>query len=653
MTDKVKALLKELNDRTYRSKRMQMERMDFEGLADDQVGFLKRIVALEKPLIYDNDSFGFNRYAAQKIKQLAGNVTPNYGRLLAEGFDGFVERINMAMAQTTDTSKLQFGQDMLDSIAVSMTIVEQYRKASAGRLHDAICQVPRKPARDFYEALVCMKCCIYLLRLNFCDHVTFGRFDQYMYPYYLQSRRQGMTDEEALELTEEFFISINRDCDVYTGVQVGDNGQSMVLGGFDAEGNSMYNELSQICMTAALELKLIDPKINLRVGKNTPMEVYEFATHLTKAGLGFPQYCNDDVVVPGLMKLGYDKEDALNYSVAACWEYIVPNCGADVPNHSDMEFPLVVNRAVHAYLEQSKSFDEFLNRVGETIAAECDRIIAEKNRVGLPVQPFLSLFFDGCIENLTSMWQGGTKYHNFGAHGIGIATAADALAAIKKQVFEDKTMTARQLLDALDNNFEGTPALRRLLLDSPKMGNNDDYADELASFVMDAYSDHFNNRSNDQHGIWRAGTGSAMYYAKRALKCPATADGRLAGTAYPCSFSPSIGIKTAGILSVLQSFTKHDFTNICNGGPLTIELHDTVLRNDVGISKVARLVKKYIELGGHQLQLNAVDGEKLQDAKLHPEKYPNLIVRVWGWSGYFVELDEMYQDHILSRTCYK
>lgn len=653
MTEKVQALLKDLNDRQYRKKRMQMERMDFTGLAEDQVGFLRRIVALEKPLLYENDSFGFNRYAAQKIKPLSGNVTPNYGRLLAEGFDGCADRIKAAMEKTGDPEKLKFGQDMLDTIEISMTIVDDYRQAAKEqgntRLYDALCRVPHKGATSFYEALVTVKCCIYLLRLNFCAHVTFGRFDQYMYPYYLMDQP---SEEETLELIEEFFISINRDCDVYTGVQVGDNGQSMVLGGFDGAGRSMYNELSHACMTAALELKLIDPKINLRVGKNTPVEIYEYATHLTKAGLGFPQYCNDDVVVPGLMKLGYRREDALDYTVAACWEYIVPGCGADVPNHSEMDFPAVVNRAVHKHLRVCKTFEELLEKTKEEIARECDRMITERNQVGLPVQPFQSVFFDGCMESLISMWQGGTRYHNFGAHGMGISTAADALAAIKKQVYEEKTIAPRQLLDALNNNFEGTPELRRLLLQSPKMGNNDDYVDGIASVLMDAYSQNFNGRSNDQGGIWRAGTGSAMYYVKMAEKCPATADGRLAYTPYPCSLSPSIGVKTEGILSVIQSFTKHDFTNIINGGPLTIELHDTVLRNDVGISKVAQLVKRYIELGGHQLQLNAVNGDMLRDAQRHPEKYPNLIVRVWGWSGYYVELDQTYQEHILRRTQY-
>lgn len=652
MTEKVKKLLKDLNDRYYRLKRVIPKYMDYTDLPNRQVEVLKQIVALEKPLIYDNDSFGFNRYAAHKIKPLSGNVTPNYGRILKEGFGGCVERIKKAMQDTSDPEKLQFGKDMLETIRISMTMVDAYREAADGKLYDALQQVPYKGARSFYEALVSMKAMLYLLRLNFCAHVTLGRFDQYMYPYYLMSKNAGMTDEEALELIEEFFISINRDSDCYTGVQIGDNGQSMVLGGFDDDGNSMYNELSQMCMQASLDLKLIDPKINLRVGKNTPDEIFEFATHLTKAGLGFPQYCNDDVVVPGLMKLGYAREDALNYTVAACWEFIIPNCGADVPNHRTLDYAKVVNCAIHENLLECDDFSKLLQKCRQTILDKCAELIADGNTQGLPVQPFQSVFFDGCIESLTSMWQGGTKYHNFGAHGVAISVAADALAAVKKHVFEEKTIGKQELLDALNNNFEGTPELRQKLLQSPKMGQNDDYVDEIASYLMDTGSMGFNCKSNGQGGIWRAGTGCAMHYIIRSVNCPATADGRLAYTPYPSSFSPAMGVRTPGLLSVFQSFTKHDMTEICNGGPLTIELHHTVLRNDVGIKKVSQLVKKFIQLGGHQLQINAVNGDTLRDAQLHPEKHPNLIVRVWGWSGYFVELDRPYQDHIISRTQY-
>ena len=184
------------------------------------------------------------------------------------------------------------------------------------------------------------------------------------------------------------------------------------------------------------------------------------------------------------------------------------------------------------------------------------------------------------------------------------------------------------------------------------MGNNDDYVDSIAWDLMDCFSNHLNNKENGHGGVWRAGTGSAMEYIWKGEKCPATADGRKANEAYSSSFSPALDAKTAGVLSVMQSFTKYPLCNIVNGGPLTIEIHDTVLRNDVGIKKVAMLVKSYILLGGHQLQLNSINRERLLDAQKHPENYPDLIVRVWGWSGYFNELDLSYQNHIIRRTEY-
>jgi len=384
----------------------------------------------------------------------------------------------------------------------------------------------------------------------------------------------------------------------------------------------------------------------------TPDERYEFATRLTKQGLGFPQYCNDDVVIPGLLKLGYDEEDAYNYVVAACWEYIVPNCGADIPNIKTFDFPSVISWVTTSKLERSQSFEEFMGYVEKAIQQECDYIVEEKPNWSFPQKPVQSIFFDGGIESLKDILTGGTKYYNYGCHGAGIATAADALAAIKKNVFDEKTMTKEELLEALAKNFEGYDDIRENLKYSPKMGNNDNYVDAIACAIMGWFSQYLNNRDNGYGGVWRAGTGSAMEYIFRGSKCVATADGRKAAEPYSSSYSPALDAKTEGVLSVIQSFTKYDLSEIVNGGPLTIEIHDTALRNDEGIQKVAMLVKNFVLLGGHQLQINSVNRERLLDAQKHPQDYPNLIVRVWGWSGYFNELDMEYQNHIIRRCEY-
>lgn len=656
MTDKVKKMLSYLNSKEYIKLRKDGTeiKVDKSITIDEYVSKFNEVMTREQPVIFETDMFGFNRYINTRQGLLNANLTPNYYRVMSQGFGQIKNQINEMIRNTSDDSKKSYGEAMLKCINIVIEFAQKYKnhakKVGNQKLYDALCKIPFNRADSFYEACVFMKLCIFALRSSFLVHIGMGRFDQYMYPFYLHDKNNGITDDEIFETLEAFFVSINYDTDLYFGMQKGDNGQSMVLGGFDKDGNDMYNELSDMCIKASLELNIIDPKINLRVGKNTPDEIFELGTKLTKKGLGFPQYCNDDVVIPGLLNLGYDYEDALNYVVAACWEHIIPNCSAEVPNIYTMDFPMTVHKTIMSNLNECTTFDELMLRVKENIASECRKIEKVSNRSSLAPAVFCSIFVDGCIESLTDMWFGGTKYYNYGCHGAGISNAADALAAIKKNVYEDKTVNKEMLLKALENNFENYTEIRNLLRNSPKMGNNIDFVDDIACELMDVFSQNLNNRPNDLGGVWKAGTGSAMEYLFKGRECPATADGRKKGEPYSSSFSPSLDAKTTGVLSVIQSFTKYDMTKIINGGPLTLEIHDTVLRNDIGIRKTAMLVKNYILLGGHQLQLNSINRERLIDAQKHPENYRNLIVRVWGWSGYFNELDTDYQNHIIRRT---
>ena len=418
----------------------------------------------------------------------------------------------------------------------------------------------------------------------------------------------------------------------------------------------MYNRLSDIIMDSSLELCLIDPKINLRVNKNTPRERFVKGTCLTQKGLGFPQYCNDDVVIPGLVKLGYSYEDACEYAVAACWEFIIPAESYEISNIVTMNFPLAVRRATICSLPASDNFEQFMVSVKQSIfdffETLKDEAAAKRVEYMKSPNPFASLFIRGCRQKNLDITELGAKYNNDGVHGLGIAPAADALAAIKKTVFDEKSVDKTQLVQALECNFEGCDELRSRLLNCPKMGNNDKYVDEICDEMLDFYAGIVDNVPNSAGGVFRAGTGGSMDYIYMSENVGATADGRLAGQPYPSSFSPSIGVKTDGPLSVIKSFTRFDMTRIINGGPLTIELHANVFRNRMGVEKVADLVRAFVFLGGHQLQLNSVSREKLLDAQAHPEKYPDLIVRVWGWSGYFNELDLAFQNHIIARTEY-
>lgn len=452
-----------------------------------------------------------------------------------------------------------------------------------------------------------------------------------------------------MELLEAFFLSCNRDSDLYPGMQQGDNGQSMALGGMKPDGSDGYNPLSEMCLKASAELRLIDPKINLRVNSHTPLSIFELGTELTKLGLGFPQYENDDVVIPGLMALGYAEEDARNYALAACWEFIIPGKGMEIPNIGALAFANVVDAVIREQLPACESMDALKAHITEAIFASVRDTLQQRQNLYIIPSPYLSLFFDGCVQQERDISLG-CIYNNWGLHGTGLAPAADMLAAVEQTIFDEK-LPAQTLLDAMAADFAGYEALRgHLKNECPKMGNDDDRADGYAAWLLHTFAEAVKGLRNERGGIIRAGTGSAMYYIFHANELGSTADGRDRGVPLPANYAPSLNLKLNGPVSLIKSFTKPDLAEVINGGPLTIEFSDSVFTQPESIAKVAQLVQLFVLRGGHQLQLNTVNRERLLDAQQHPENYRNLIVRVWGWSGYFVELDKCYQDHIIRRA---
>lgn len=668
MTERIQKKLAFLRSGEYKKQRRQKETpvVTFpEGTSDVAVHkfLLQRMLENERPVLFEDDIFGFNRSIEKNpegvcgenyYKFSTGNLTPDYAYILSTGMDAVAAHIREKLAVCNDAQKTELYDAMLSGVLSSLALADRYRDYAkahgAPQLYEALCTVPHLPAQSFYQACVFLKFIQFTLRCNRNPHITLGGFDKYMLPYFEADLARGVSEEDLFETLEDFFITLNLDSDTYYGIQKGDNGLSMVLGGRDMNGNDRYNLLSEMCIKASIELCLIDPKINLRVDKDTPMERLEFATALTKKGLGFPQYCNDDVVIPALIQFGYAPEDAYDYTVAACWEFIVPGNAYDIPNFGAVNFPIAISKAVNEHLTECRSFEEFLEIAKAYISKECDKVAQTMLRQDWGISPYLSVFVSGCIENGLDAARGGPKYNNYGAHGVGIAPAADAIAAVKKAVFDDQKCSADELLVAIKDNFAGHSELRNYLLSCPKMGNNDDYVDVYADVIMTVFAQVFSKYRTPFGGVFRPGTGSAMEYLRQSAAVGATADGRYAGSPFGSSFSPSPIARLNGPLSCIQSFTKHDLGRVMNGGPLTMEIHENVFRNEDGIRKVAALVKAFVALGGHQLQLNSINRETLLDAQKHPEDHRSLIVRVWGWSGYFVDLDIGYQNHIISRT---
>ena len=394
MTDRIEKLLKTLKSQTYKANR-SAEKYSFDNEIAGHNQYMcsvKRLACMlknEKPLFIENDRIGFYRYIpnipdyqlpnGKSIKWHEGNVTPDYGKAINNGFKKILEDIAESKKKNRTSTQIEFLEAQEYAVNSVLEYCKKYRNAAkengCTELYNALEKIPYNGAESFYEALVFLKILIYTLRCSAMCHITLGRFDMYMEQFFNADLEKGISQEELFELLEEFFISINFDTDTYQGLQLGDNGQSIVLGGCDINGDYKFTTLSRMCMEASIELNLIDPKINLRVDKNTPDELYILGTRLTKKGLGFPQYCNDDIVIPGLVKLGYSLEDARNYTVAACWEFIVPGKGRDIPNLRSFNFPSVIRKATVNSLTDCETFEEFKTKVSEEIKKECDRLI--------------------------------------------------------------------------------------------------------------------------------------------------------------------------------------------------------------------------------------------------------------------------------------
>lgn len=601
-----------------------------------------------------------------EIYDVIHNITPNYSIVLDLGLQNRLDFCNSKLKQNLTSEQRSFYEDVIVCINAILELAERYAVASAeaGNQETAeiLRRVPRFPARTFREALQSLR--IVSAAFYLCDNyqIGFGRTDQYLWHFYKNDIENGvLTREEAFNLLKEFFISLNKDTDLYRGVQQGDNGQSMMLGGCTREGNNGINDLTYLILEVSKDLKLIDPKINLRIDSNTPIELLKLGCELTRVGLGFPQYSNDEVVIPALVKKGYSLEDARDYTVAACWEFIIPGNGLDVVNQGAVSFPAAVDKSFDQLVEKGVfNITDFNKLIAENIKSQVKNIIDKRNIKLLP-SPFMSIFMNDALEKGEDITKC-AKYHNVGIHGAGISNAVDAYCVILDE-YETKGIDGlNALFRAKSCNFVNFDHLRNALLNShQKCGNNEEKSNIVTKQLFDYFADAAEELSTKECRV-RPGSGSAQFYVWLVNKpnnfviesqVKATADGRLANSPFASSLAPSHDVKINGLISVLKSFSSIDYSRIMNGGPITVEFSPSVFKSENGIIKLANVIQFFVKLGNQQLQLNLLDVAQLEDAVLHPELHRNLIVRVWGWSGYFCELAPEYQQQIINRHRYE
>ena len=559
-------------------------------------------------------------------------------------------------------------KDFLESVIICcdaiISLAKKYeqeaRRIGNKTLAEVLANVPAKPAASFHEALQSVRLISAMFYLTSNYQLGFGRLDQYLLPYYDADIKNGkLTREMAKELLAEFFISLNRDSDLYFGVQQGDNGQSVMLGGVKADGTSAINDLTYLALEVSCELKLIDPKINLRIDSNTPQDLLELGCRLTREGLGFPQYSNDEIVIPALVNHGYSLEDARNYTVAACWEFIIPGKAIDIVNQGAVSFPAAVHHAFFSIPNEQLSCEKLKDSISQNIFNQVKNILTKRNIHYIP-SPLVSIFMDNSLESKADITEC-AEYKNIGIHGAGIANGADQFVVIDELIRQNEKHTLSELKAAVENNWKDYDELhKRVVSDFPKTGNDDEKTNAAVKFLFDCFAYACETLSTKEKKV-RAGTGTAQFYVWLTnssfpwLIEPTIAageDGRKSGEPLGSSLSPAQGIKMNGILSVLKSFSHIDYSRVMNGGPITVEFDPVSLSTDESLKKLSSLIRYFVELGNQQIQLNVLNVQTLEDAVKHPERHRNLIVRVWGWSGYFCELAPPFQKQIINRHKY-
>lgn len=553
------------------------------------------------------------------------------------------------------------------------------RKAELLQIAEVCDKVPYNPPSNFREAVQAVWFTqILLWAEENTNSYCLDRPDQYWYPFYKQDIENGtLTKEEALEIIECFWIKMAEmifvisaeSAEFYAGYMAF-NG--LTLGGVDKDGDNAVNDLSYMMLQATMDLRMHAPTINVRVADNTPDEYLEKVIDLVKLGTGQPAIFFDNTAIPLLMRRGVSLEHARNWGVGGCVEPNVPGLtnmwgeGCRYNYASAVEWALTngYSKAIdkHVGLETGdprnfKTFEEFEEAVRKQLAylINCSvrfTQLSEKVQQRKAPKPMRSICLEGCVESGTDSNFGGGVYNNGpGLEPTGVADMADSLMAVKKLVYDDKLITMDELLKALDDNFEGHEVLRQQLINlAPKFGNDDDEVDGFARDYVEfscREAATYNSVNGSTFCSGLVPVSSNIPHGKAVWALPS---GRKAKESLSDGISPFPGYDTNGPTAVIKSICKVDHTSNGCGTLLNMKLNPTLLQTEADRKSFISLLKAESQLGGYHIQFNVVSSDTLRKAKKEPEKYSDLLVRVAGYSAFFVELADEAQDAIINRT---
>lgn len=646
-----------------------------------------------------------------------GHLQLNYEKLFAVGYGGLKETVKKKI-QELDKSDPEYGRknDFYQAELIVLDAASDYlrRYASLARelakkekdaewkqilpkIADNCDWVSENKPRTFWEALQLLFMATTILLAETNGHsVSFGRFDQYMYPFYRDDIASGVATRESIqELIEILYMKdlwwtkLRDRMTVIANSGRGMGGDSLTIGGVDKNGNDATNDLTYMCLDALAHTKWGTPWLAVRWHENTPRELKIKTANVIRIGFGQPKIFNDQAAIPASLKAGRSVEDSRNYHVVGCVE--IDAGGKEYGWHDAAYFSIakVFELAINngrcigcgshcvrwdrcggmgkrlgpetGSLADFTSFDQVQESYDTQMKYWVDRMIEgveimDRVHQEMKPLPYLSTLIDDCIERGLDVSAGGAVYNFTGPQAVGVGTVADGMATIKQLVFEEKKVSGSDILDACEKNWVGYEPLYALV-NSDKIhhyGNDDDYADDLARFATDTYCKHVENRPNARGGKYLPGVYSVSANVAIGLVQWASPEGRKAlepvsdclGAVHTQVSSHDI----CGPTAMVKSVAKLDHIRAGNGTLLNMKFSPSAVSGEIGRDNFISLVDSYFDQKGMHCQFNIISRETLEDALEHPENYRDLVVRVAGYSALFVELSKPLQYDIMGRT---
>ncbi len=657
----------------------------------------RTIALLPEDMLRAMDAFVFT--CNYTLGKGTGHFLLNFERVLNLGFQGIKAEVErkataLALSNPDDLDKITFCRAVMTVCDAVTLFAERYavtadaladkeqeplRKGELQRLAQICRRVPAHPATSYYEALQSMWFVQLIAQIESDGTgISLGRIDRILYPYYARDIESGtVTREFAAELMDSFWLKLSEIIEIWPQEDTRFFGghpisQTITLGGTEEDGTDSTNELSYVCLDSLEKLRLPQPSVCVRVHKNSPHEFLVRCAEVARLGLGMPAFYSDEVAIPSLIRRGIPVEHARSlFGIAGCVEMGIQGKMCHFANSGYFSLLKVLELTLFNGIDPLSGeqlgpqtgdvrvfsdFEEFLRAYKTQISYFLRMMVAVTNVVNtmhgrFVTLPFISSFTDDCVARLKEVHDGGALYNHDGPQGVGLADTADSLAVIKKLVYEERELSVDELITAMSADFVGFEEMRRRIRKIvPRYGNNKPYVDSLARDVASYFCKEVEKHRNPRGGLFVPGLYSVSANVPIGKYIGATPNGRGAREPVAEACSPTHGSEQHGPTQAALSVAHLDHLLATNGTQYNQKFLPSALAGTKGLHALVDLIKTFFAEGGYHIQFNVISAQKLRDAQKHPEKYRDLVIRVAGYSAFFVDLDVSIQEDIIQRT---